>query len=226
MDQVKAFGKCIMAMLVSATLMVAPSRAGDVAVNFTSAVNVSNSNSASYCLGYVFQEHQTVTVTALGYYDDPTTGLTHDHDVGIYNYGTTALLGSATVTNSDPLVGSFKFQTVSPFTLVAGQEYVIVGVSNFDYYTVPSLTSGLTVAPPITIVSSAYSASQTTTLSFPTSGTTNPMAYFGPSFEFASVPEPASIVMGVIGLAIVGGFVRHRRHFVRSSGRRAESPGV
>ena len=46
--------------------------------------NASDFNAASYNLGWEFQVNASTVVTALGFFTDPTLGLTESHAVGLY----------------------------------------------------------------------------------------------------------------------------------------------
>ena len=46
--------------------------------------SASDFNAASYNLGWEFQVNAPTTVTALGFFTDPTLGLTESHAVGLY----------------------------------------------------------------------------------------------------------------------------------------------
>jgi hypothetical protein len=87
--------------------------------------------------GWIFSANTLITVTSLGVYDvGGAAGLENSHDVGIYNQTTQTLLGSTTVPagTSGTLIDRFLYESVSPFSLAQGSNYVIV-------MTMPSGTS-------------------------------------------------------------------------------------
>ncbi len=77
-------------------------------------------------LGWSFTVNSPIEVTALGFFDSGLDGLSEPHRVGIWN-AIEQLLGWAQIDASDgnALVGSYRYATVEPLTLDAGQTYVI-----------------------------------------------------------------------------------------------------
>src|SRR4051812_15566279 len=59
-------------------------------------------NNVTHLVGWQFTANTNITVTSLGFYDNPVNGLTATHDVGIYDVATQALVLSGTVGPSDP----------------------------------------------------------------------------------------------------------------------------
>lgn len=110
----------------------------EAAWEFTSAGNSFSNDSWNF--GTNFTVTKAVTVSALGYYADPTNGFAHTHPVSLYSVvggfsgGTGTLLANATVTGSDTLIGNFRYATIPTLTLLPGN-YQIDGVSNTDNYT-------------------------------------------------------------------------------------------
>lgn len=80
-----------------------------------------------------FRVLSAVTVTGLGYYADPTNNAVDNNPVALFS-ASGSLLASATVTNANAAVGHFRYVTISPLTLLAG-DYQIAGVSARDTYT-------------------------------------------------------------------------------------------
>jgi hypothetical protein len=191
-----------------------------LAVNFTGTDDVNNQDNGSYSLGFQFITNAPITVTALGFYDYHKDGLAASHDVGIYNSSGT-LLVSTTVLTADPLISFFRFHTIAPYTLPAGQHYYIMAVTDSEKYTF--YTKGFTVNPSITFVQDAWYwdfaqvpqvPQQTLNLTFPNDGTgiTQAMggAYFGPNF-LSHTPLPGSLLLVGSGLLGLIGFSRRRR---------------
>lgn len=78
-------------------------------------------------LGLVFSNSRPIIVNSLGAFDDGGDGLNRPITVGIVNDATGAtVVGPITMSGtSDPLVGSFRMQNITPVTLPVGQ-YIIV----------------------------------------------------------------------------------------------------
>ncbi len=77
-----------------------------------------------------FRVLSALTVTGLGYYADPTSNMVDNNPVALFSANGT-LLASATVTNANAAVGHFRYVSISPLTLLAG-DYQIAGVSARD----------------------------------------------------------------------------------------------
>jgi autotransporter-associated beta strand protein len=110
----------------------------EAAWEFTTASNSFSNDSWNF--GTNFTVTKSVTVSALGYYADPSTAFSSTHPVSLYSVkggftgGTGTLLTSATVTDADTLIGHFRYATIPTITLLPG-DYQIDGVSNSDNYT-------------------------------------------------------------------------------------------
>jgi len=159
----------------------------------------SSGTNASWSLGWTFVVNTTITVTSLEYWDGP---ITQNHDVGIYD-SSGNLLTSATITPSDPLVGSapWREETITPITLTAGQTYVIMGETGTDIYAWDP--ASYSTIPQITYGEAAYNLSNT--LAFPNIYDDKVVGGFGPSFN---IPEPSFfgylLAFGAIGLGALG----------------------
>ncbi len=166
--------------------------------------------------GWVFTVNAPITVTSLGVFDNGGDGLAISHDVGIFNETTEALVGSTTVPagTGGTLIDGFRYESVSPFSLIQGDSYVIVMTmpqGNTDYQTIEATSE--TTASQITYVTSAFDSSSTLVFP-PTSGNGSyAPGLFGPNFTFASTavtPEPTSIVLLGTGVLSMAGFARRR----------------
>ena len=93
----------------------------------------SNSNSpGTGVFGTEFTVKRTITVTAIGWYDEPMSpsGLQISHDVGIFDAGTEQLLVSTTVPagTGGSFLDGFWYATVTRTKLVVGTTYIVAGV--------------------------------------------------------------------------------------------------
>jgi Domain of unknown function (DUF4082)/PEP-CTERM motif len=222
------------ASVVSLLLGAAHLRADVPMVDFTS-VNLSNNfTNGAWSLGWSFTTNISISIPALGYYNasltsDTAVGLSSGcncGEVGIFN-SAGDLLASAQVTSSDPVIGFFNYQAISPLQLAAGQTYYILAETGSSDYTWD--VNGLTVSPNITFDGDAYIGSST--LAFGTSSEGINAAqgggFFGPNFldspASASAPEPSSLLLfGTVSLATVGALrLRRRRSLVGNASNRA-----
>jgi hypothetical protein len=215
---------CISALL---SLMSGSAMADSLALDFTSGtVPTGNVIFISETVGWTFTVTSTVTVTALGVWDEGADGLVADHQVGIWNSSGT-LLVSATVSNgtasavaSSSSDGDWRFEStlldssagsnvLGPGTYTIGGLYV-AGMSNdlVRSHATSTTASGIafgdaaesgggTLQEPVTIISSADAGG------------------FGPNFLIASpssVPEPATWALMIAAFAGLG--CAARRHAV------------
>jgi len=201
-------------ILLSSSLMAKADTAG---LTSFSGGNPSTAG-ADQLYGWIFTANASINVTGLGVYDFEGTGnLSVSHDVGIFNATTEALVGSATVPAKAgaTVINGFEYVSVSPFSLVQGQSYVIAMTmpqnnSDFQYIGVSSFTT----ASQITYNNSAFD--QQSSLAFPNPGDDGAFApgIFGPNFTFttavAPTPEPSSIALLGTGALTAAGFIRRR----------------
>jgi hypothetical protein len=217
--------RCLLAISAAAVGLflgagTAPARADNPAMGL--ATGTSGFNTDFQTLGWLFTTNSPVTVDALGYFDFGGDGLAVPHEVGIFDSAGN-LLTSATVAPgvADPLIDGFRYVSISPYNLPAGQTFTIGGAadrsinsSGFDLWLrdVTSLTSD----PSITIPSNAgrFIPTADAHAHFPTmDGESNVFA--GPNFLIgpapSSVPEPNSLALLVTGGLPLLGFLRRRR---------------
>jgi hypothetical protein len=133
-------------------------------------------------------------VTSLGAWDNGSDGLSFAKPVAIWDSGGT-MIASATVPagTAGTLVGEFRYTSITPVTLTAGQQYTAgVYYSAADTDSLHDHTGTPTMSSDFTGYVAVFTGSNTVgSISRPTGGATG-AEYIGPSFQYA-VPEPASI---------------------------------
>ncbi len=166
-----------------------------------------NYTQGTYVTGFVFRLTTPIQITHLGYYDANLAGAADafgSHAVGVYDLSTDTLLGSATVTGSDPARAIFRYAALdSPIDLGTADTYAVVGVTGSSYYTIGITFAEAPVDPALIYVCGAgYSTTasndhptETSTLIEPNAfdagnvfGEPPPadmLANFGPNFIFA-----------------------------------------
>jgi hypothetical protein len=208
-------------LLVSALLLSFSTLASaDISAlnSFAGGINASSGSDQLY--GWVFTVNAPITVTALGVYDFTGNGLTVSHDVGIFKQSDQSLVGSTTVPAGTvgTLIDNFRYESVNPFSLTQGDNYVIamtMPVRNGDLQSIAD--TSVVTASQITWVTSAFDYGSS--LAFPNPGNNGIFTegMFGPNFTFETTsvtPEPAYGVLGIGLTALLGfgfGIVRRRR---------------
>lgn len=156
-----------------------------------------------YCVGYRFHVNATISIDALGIYDDD--GLNQPHLVGLWD-SSENLLASVTVANGDPHVGTFTYHSVgSLITLNAGSDYYLAGETHSDNW--PYLAHDIVFDPALSYVSSHFTSFQFTTFGFP-DRIADDRQYMMVNLNI--VPEPSSSVLFIIALAALMAARRRR----------------
>jgi hypothetical protein len=183
-----------------------------LAIDFTVNPGFNYHDANSYSMGWEFDVNQPIIVTSLGFYDYQQDGLAESHAVGIYN-ASGDLLVSGTVNPGDPLTGWFRFHSVTPTLLPAGDAYFIAAVTgNEDFcYNQKGIQEGPEIAFIIARIYYDYPYS-TDTLLFPVNANhIDSPAYFGPNFQYVNdpppshAPVPATLLLLGSGLLGLGG---------------------
>lgn len=144
-------------------------------------------NSGDYSMGWLFHVNQSITVDALGFYDQGGDGLISSHDVGIFDSGGTLLI-STTVTTANTLISGFRYAAIPPLMLAAGQDYTVSSVLFFGGDLFAFNPSFAAVDPSVTFINNRFLP--TSTLDFPTSGAPATLGFFGANFNISTAAAP------------------------------------
>lgn len=191
-------------------LAVLPASADTLAINFSNTTGEPLSN-PPMTLGWAFQVNNPVNVTWLSFFDSGQDGLAESHPIGIWNSVGTLLISAAVdAGTANPLHDKFRAVRVAP-TLLSPGAYRIgaLFLTGNDTNIFPTFTQGFSTASDITFVRGASAVGSSLTNPTPTFFSMGP-AYFGPNFEFQSVPEPGSLTL-VGTVAVLAGLLRRKR---------------
>ncbi len=167
--------------------------------------------------GWEFQVTSTITVNALGFWDEGANGLTNRHDVGLWDISQNLLASTTVTTASTPVAstssaGQWLFNAIAPLSLTPGNYVLGATFANNDA-DLARLNTIATTTAGVTFVTARQSASSS--LAFPTILSPGLNAgIFGPNLltqnpQTSPVPEPATL--GMAGTAAVVGLVLARR---------------
>jgi hypothetical protein len=172
-----------------------------------------NFRNGSWSFGEIFTVGgSSISVTAIGAFDANLDGFVTQSGipVGIFRESDGALLASTTVLSSDPLTGHYRYDAISPLTLLANTDYRVVAVNEGDLYNINSPTPN-SVDPLITW--DGYGYCNTTALTSCDTFTGNNIAWMANFIidgSSVSVPEPGTFAL--FGAALAGlGFARRRK---------------
>jgi hypothetical protein len=215
---------------------IAPSTAFASAYEFSATDYVVFDSQLS--LGFAFTTNTAITITRLGYFDaGPVAnsgyyaafpagagdGLATRHEVGIFNSLGTLLTSTVLDAGTgDPLIGHFRYKSIAPITLAAGQSFTLAATTYgaFDPWAYgngygpgnSSTIYGFTVDPAITIAADAarYVYQGDNVLRDPLNHYNDYTVYAGPNFIAGGVPELSTWLMMIVGFGGVC-MVRARR---------------
>ena len=158
-------------------------------------------------VGFRFTSDLDQQVTALGVWGRDTqlgnTGLTSDHQVGLWRDSDQALLGTVTVSPSDVMIGDWHYADLaSPVALSAGTSYTVGALYDTtdgdSYITSPTSVSTDGISFTMGVAPTAGDLGFT----YPGQTSAN-QGRFGPNL-LTAIPEPASMgLLAVSGLALV-----------------------
>lgn len=172
-------------------------------------------DSRPFTLGYKFTTSLNFTIDALGYWDD---GLQNNHQVGLWDTSGN-LLTSTTVLGTDTLSGHFRYHAINTYALAPGT-YVLGGefLGNNDPF--PYLANGIVSLPGYTWVQDEqlYGSG----LNYPTvtlnGGYGNNGIFMADmSVNGSTVPEPATVTLTLVSMALLAGAKWRRKLGARSA---------
>ncbi len=180
---------------------------------------------ANFMQGFDFVARTSLSLTALGFWDQGSDGLARAFQVGLWDTSSQTLLASAFIDSLDALDtsvtvqgGQWRYENLaSAVTLTAGKTYTLgfqsgiapISATDSLFINYTSLTSD----PGVAVINGARFLN-TSSFGFPAgSGAAGPLFRANVNAKFSDVPEPATLAL--IGAAVVAGAATRRR---KSSG--------
>jgi hypothetical protein len=195
-------------LLAATSLFGAQFAACDSLYSFSSANDTFSDTPLT--LGFVFTANSSFEVDSLGWFDATGEGFSTQHTIGLFDSAGT-LLGSTTLSSgtSDSIDGGFRYHSIAPITLTAGNEYTLAGTSggSMDRWTVNDVVNDFAVSPVFTIGPNAARFSYGTELVDPDSHFSDYLVYSGPNLAgqklISATPEPASFLLVALAASIL-----------------------
>jgi hypothetical protein len=156
-------------------------------------------------IGIVFTPTVNFSVNDLGFYDTP--GVTAGEIVTIFN-SSGGMVVQATVPITGGTTAGYFWQSITPVTLTAGDQYTVdaeTGNNPWSSGSVPIVNSDLTY--------DLHDYDYSSSVAFPqnTSGVAA-NAYFCPDFSIAPIPEPTTVMASALTLLPIGWHLLRRCH--------------
>ena len=145
-------------------------------------------------------------LTAIGVYDAGSNGLSSPHTVAIWADDASIIAQELFAFNTGILEDGFQYLSVNPMLIEAGRKYVIgvlYSTTNLDSVALSMFDDEYTLHPSITITEGRLNASG---FGLPLTQTGD--VFFGPNFQFSSVPVPGAVWLFISAL---GALVVKRR---------------
>lgn len=170
--------------------------------------------STPYTLGFSFSVQSAVSLDALGVWDRDADGLKAPGEVALWLDGDSTPLVLATVEGDKkaPLLGGFRWATVTPVLLSPGQVYVVGSFLDDGWATSFGVGQGgsAVVDERVAIVEDRFSTDLM--LTYPDASSKSAGgAWLGANLQISAVPEPEQAALLVAGLAAIALLVRRRR---------------
>lgn len=198
-----------------------PAHAGATAPALTLTAPGTVFDGTPYSLGFAFSVQTDVSLQALGVWDAGGDGLASTATVGLWRDGQTDPLAQATVAagTAAALDGGFRWSSVAPLRLSAGQRYVVAAYLDGGSATSLGFADAATgaagqgqVDARVTLIEDRF-ADGFFALAYPGQSDGHAGgAWLGANLQIGAVPESAPAAMLAAGLATLALLTRRRRH--------------
>jgi len=161
--------------------------------------------------GFEFTPLANISVTSLGYSQSGLASYSGESGTALVSLwsSTGGLLSTALIAGTDPTFNQSYYQTVSPVSLYAGVSYFISAKEPDSGTWVGDVSAGtFSVSPDITYLGVAEGSNIWTGLLPNTTGDLTE----GPDFRYTVVPEPSTLSLIGLGLAVLARNARKPQH--------------